>query len=100
MIHFSCDLCGAPIGPEDLRFEVKIEVRVAGGAACADGDEAELSGTELEEILEAEEAADPEDPEGGIYRLFRYDLCAHCHEAYLSDPLSRTRRLGLRHLEN
>jgi hypothetical protein len=99
MIHFSCDLCGVPIGPEDLRFEVKIEVRVAAGAACGEDVDLDLPGTDPEEAIEAEDA-DPAALDAGVYRVFRYDLCSHCHESYLNDPLSRTRRLGLRHLEN
>ena len=98
MIHYSCDLCGTPIGSEDLRFEVKIEVRVAGAFTGEDVDESDFAGGELEEILEAAEGE--EGIEGDVYRVFRYDLCTHCHSAYLSDPLSRMRRIGLRHMEN
>ena len=97
MIHYSCDLCGCPIGSEEVRFEVKIEVRVA-GVCPEEDDEDDDEGPDLEEILE--EAEEREGEDGDVYRVFRYDLCCDCHQAYLSDPLSRTRRLGMRHMEN
>jgi hypothetical protein len=92
MIHYSCDFCSKPIPREDLRFEVRMEVRVAGDAV----DELDPMSELLDEDgLEAFDLAEPD-----AYRVFRFDLCADCHATFLNDPLSRSRRVSLKHYDN
>ena len=89
MVHYTCDMCGKPLLPdEDIRYVVKIEVYTACDAMEMDDDIDE----EIEEMEEEDEseddAADPAEMlENGEYKTFRFDLCTKCHEKYLQDPL-------------
>ncbi|MFQ5862050.1 MAG: hypothetical protein ACE5IC_02910 [Candidatus Brocadiales bacterium] len=91
MIHYSCDMCGKPIHPEEeLRYVVKIEVYPADES---DEENEELDETQdalarynLEEERELEEGF--EDEEDLEYKTLRFDLCPECHKAYIRDPLS------------
>ncbi|MFQ5956691.1 MAG: hypothetical protein ACE5KK_02835 [Candidatus Brocadiales bacterium] len=91
MIHYSCDLCGKPIRPEEeLRYVVKIEVYPTDESEEEseefDGTGDGLAGFNLEEERELEEA--PEDEEDMEYKTLRFDLCSECHKSYIRDPLS------------
>ena len=97
MIHYSCDLCGEPIRQEDHRFEVKIEVRMASEEPMGPCD---LMDGELGDLFDFVDEIDSVEFGADAYRVLRFDLCHRCHAAYMSDPLFRQRRLGLRHFEN
>jgi len=88
MLHFTCDLCGKELRPEeDHRFVVKIE-------AYAAHDPAELTEEDLDEDHMEEISQllreDGDDTEVAAARHnFRYDLCPECHKRFLRDPLGR-----------
>lgn len=89
MVHYTCDMCGKPLLPEeDIRYVVKIEVYTACDAMEMDDEMDEEIGLGEEED-EGED--DKDDPAGmlgtGEYKTFRFDLCTKCHEKYLQDPL-------------
>lgn len=94
MIHFSCDVCGRPLGRDERRHEVRIEIRVG----CSPD---ELAGAELDFLDDDElDAPDPGLLDEDYFRVFRFDLCDRCHAGYVRDPLSGARRLRLRQYEN
>jgi hypothetical protein len=98
VIHFTCDLCGKTLsGDEETRYVVKIEVYAAYDPMEIGADDIEKDhNDEIEELLEEMEGFDAEQLESQVYKTFRFDLCAHCHEAYLKDPLVKGARLRAR----
>jgi hypothetical protein len=92
MTHVTCDCCGKELRPgEDFRYVIKIE-------AYAAHDPAEITDADLEddhleaigEILRAmEDHPHDEIPLAAPTRNFRYDLCSHCHQKFVRDPLGR-----------
>ena len=99
MLHFSCDLCGHHLN--DRRFVVKVEVFPA-----FDPDElveAELDVDHLEEVAELiqeMEATGNTELEDCGTKEFRFDLCPHCHQKFLKDPLARDAFRRLNFSEN
>lgn len=83
MVHYTCDMCGKHINPEeDVRYVVKIEIHAAGQPE-EDEEEAFEDMDELEEY----EQKDIEDDEEVEYDSIRFDLCSKCHKIYIQDPL-------------
>jgi hypothetical protein len=91
MIHFSCDLCGKLLYPEDdQRYVVKIE-------ACAAHDPVQITDADLEDdhlvkvsqlLRDMEDQAD-ENGADPTPRTFRFDLCPECLKRFVSDPLGK-----------
>jgi len=93
MQHFSCDLCGKDLIPqEDHRFVVKIEVFAAHDPR--ELTEADLDEDHIEAVsqmlrdLDEDDLADPETTNPTCKR-FRYDLCPDCQKKFLRDPLGK-----------
>ena len=91
MQHFTCDVCGKELQPQDdLRYVVKIE-------AYAAQDPGEITDADLDEDhMEAVSQLLREEEENGLdaelieaHKRFRFDLCSECHKRYLRDPLAR-----------
>ncbi|HOF39098.1 MAG TPA: hypothetical protein PLD73_03425 [Candidatus Hydrogenedentes bacterium] len=88
MQHFICDGCSKEMKPDDTRYRVKIDVRVAKGSL-------EFSlldlfrdhRKELENLVKSFEGKDPRELEETIYKGFELDLCPRCQRAYIRDPL-------------
>ena len=88
MLHFSCDLCGKPLG--DRRFVVKLEVYPAFDPE--DFDEEDLDADHLQvisEMIEEMEATGKGELEDFSTKDFRFDLCPHCRQRFVNDPLGR-----------
>lgn len=99
MLHFTCDLCGKPLGDE--RYVAKLEVYPA-------FDPNELTEEDLdsdnldavaEMLTEMEQNGTPY-PLEETNHLFRFDLCPHCRKKYVSDPLHREALRRLNFSEN
>lgn len=89
MVHYTCDRCGQPLA--DQRFIVTLEVVPAPGngeltAADLDTDNLQHVAELLDELAATEGTAES-DPY--IPHRKQYDLCAHCRQAYVRDPLGR-----------
>lgn len=88
MIHYTCDMCGKPLHPdEDIRYVVKIEV-----CAACESEEAEEgfedSAEELTDYDPSESEEEEEEVEEDMeYKTLRFDLCSKCHKMYIQDPL-------------
>lgn len=92
MIHYSCDMCGRPIHPEDeLRYVVKIEVYPTDEPED-ENDEFDEVGSSLADFdLQEDRESDEEDvveDDDLEYKTLRFDLCSECHKIYIRDPLS------------
>ena len=88
MLHFSCDLCGQRLG--ERRFVVKLEVYPAFDPESFD--EEDLDPDHLEEIASAIqelESTGKTDLDDYSTKDFRFDLCPHCHQKFVKDPLGR-----------
>ena len=98
MIHFTCDLCGRALKPnEDTRYVVKVEVYAAHDPMEITSDQLdEDRQEEIEQLLDEMSDMDADDLEDQVYKTFRYDLCTGCHAAYLKDPLGKSVRLKAR----
>ncbi|MHC5035973.1 MAG: hypothetical protein ACYTHM_01540 [Planctomycetota bacterium] len=100
MIHYTCDFCGQPIRRADLRFEVRIEVRVAHDPSAEIPSLPDLHEDEAWDFLEVFDEGDEPILDEDAYRVFQFDMCPDCQRAFLTDPLSRPRRVDLQHFEN
>lgn len=104
MIHYTCDRCKRPIDPEtQLRFVVEIEVRLAIQtepladdtedidhlAQLHDQLQREISGEASDDVDEVTE--DDVDANEGCEA---FDLCQHCRDAFMTNPLGREAVLG------
>ena len=88
MLHFSCDLCGQSL--KDQRYVAKLEIFPAFDPEAID--ESDLEADHLQEIaetLEEMEASGKYDIEDCGAKIFRFDLCTHCQQRYIKDPLGR-----------
>ena len=88
MLHFTCDLCGQPLGDE--RYTVRIDVRPAFDPDHLE--EGDLDADHLDKIAatieQMESTGDFELSDCGV-KNFRYDLCAHCRDRYAKDPVGQ-----------
>ena len=88
MIHYTCDRCGKPIDPDELRFSVTIEIQVAIDADTY-GIESHVDDLhELQEVLAQFDEEEREEITQYAYQRKQYDLCAECHREYLKNPLA------------
>lgn len=95
-IHYTCDLCSKSINIDrEVRYEVNIEIKAAFEAHDCDDAPCDLH-DEMSELIDLMEELDSEDIEGGVYKIFRYDLCNDCRKRYMKDPFFRKslRKLG------
>lgn len=90
MLRFTCDLCGKDLAPgHSRRYVVRIEVFAAHDPH--ELTDADLDEDPMEELsaaladLDDDETADP----APTAKKLRYDLCPHCHQKFLRDPLSK-----------
>jgi len=102
MIHYSCDLCGAPLEGATQRYVVKIEVYAAADERedLADQDDLDDLDGSLEHLTESLSHADPDEIDDANYRGFRFDLCHRCQRRYLNDPLFRAAKKRMGFSEN
>jgi DNA-directed RNA polymerase subunit RPC12/RpoP len=81
MVHYTCDMCGKHIHPEeDTRYVIKVEIHSAGQPE----DEEDFEDMDELEEYEQDEMEDDEEME---YDALRFDLCSKCHKIYIQDPL-------------
>jgi hypothetical protein len=89
MIHYTCDRCRKVIETEhEARFSVTIEIKSLGhmDAHSEESDRDHLM--MIEDIIEQLDDSDIElEALGNAIRRRTYDLCHHCQEVFLQDPL-------------
>jgi len=97
MIHFTCDMCGKHIHPQnDDRFRVLIDMEQMRPGE----DDSDLEGEYLDDYDDfAMDDNYPEDEEDA-YHSFKFDLCRECARMYLEDPLMRKLPRRLRFMDN
>jgi len=88
MIRYECDKCGAPLTANDSqRYIVKIEVYAAAGPVELDLEPSADTKSELDNLLNQLQHADPDEVEDQTYRVFRFDLCNACRRVLIKNPL-------------
>lgn len=90
MIHFTCDVCGAELSKaDDQRYVVQIDIRPAQSPWELSEDDLEADNLEKVSELLSEAEATGEDPfvDAAPVRI-HFDLCTHCRDRYLKDPLN------------
>jgi hypothetical protein len=103
MLHVTCDHCQREIvaGIHD-RYVVKMEVYAANDPTeltDAEFDEAHLDAVSRA-LSEAESELDGPGVYVPAYKDMRYDLCADCHQKFLSNPLGKDASRKLDFSEN
>lgn len=79
MIHYTCDLCGQPVGED--RYSVNIEI------VAADEDPDPASDIDHLEALEDELAGDDDGDPHLHGQQMHFDLCPKCCKRYSARPL-------------
>ncbi len=90
MLHFTCDLCGKELYPNNgPRYVVKMEVFAASDPHELTDDDLDSDAIDqLSELLNQLDEGDSVSPPPS-YKKLRYDLCPNCHRKFLRDPLNR-----------
>ena len=88
MIHHTCDGCRQPLGPEDSRFVLRMEVYRALGQDSDTGDDRDHL-EEIDEYLEGLDDFADDHAADAVYQQLRFDLCEACRKNFLIDPLGR-----------
>ena len=92
MQHFSCDVCGKHLRPDDeRRYVVEMEVFAAHDPAELTEDDLDQDHMdEISQLLQEQEelGIEPEAP-AATFKKLRYDLCQSCHKQFLRDPLNK-----------
>lgn len=87
MIHYSCDLCGRNLDPEqEARYTVKIEVELA---CDVTSDEAEDDRDHLLELSTMLEQLDDEAVADAAPQRMHFDLCCDCRQRFVRSPLGK-----------
>lgn len=91
MIHYTCDMCGREMSPDELRYVISMNVAMAQDPLeCACDDDADTDHLEeLTEIIAHIEATGEEDPPPENVQQFQYDVCPHCRKKFVQSPLGR-----------
>jgi len=90
MIHYSCDLCGRVLDPEeDLRYVVKMEICAAFDPVSVEEEDDRDHLQEIQNLLEHLEDAENDQISGDVYQQLRFDLCPECRRKYIKNPLGR-----------
>jgi hypothetical protein len=93
MLHYSCDLCKRPIDTRsENRHVVKIEVfQAVDDSRCDESDLGESDHLEeiqdLLERMDLEELEEADALDDDTSRVLRFDLCEHCRQRFLKNPL-------------
>ena len=88
MLHFSCDLCGLHLGQR--RFVVKLEVYPGYDPDELDEDDLDVDHLqEVSKMIQEMEATGKIDVDDCSLKNYRFDLCPHCHQRFIEDPLGR-----------
>ena len=99
MLHFSCDLCGQRLG--DRRFVVKLEVFPAYDPEEISEDDLDADHLQdLAESLQEMEAGGTIELEECGPKTLRFDLCPHCRQRFIRDPLGRDALRRLNYSKN
>ncbi len=96
MLHFSCDMCGRPLGKE--RYVARIEVYPAHDPD--EIEESDLDADHLEELAELLDHGADLEIDDAEPKQFRFDLCPECHARYVADPLARERLQRMKYSDN
>lgn len=91
MIHYTCDMCGREMHPEELRYVVNMDVTLAQDPLeCATDDDEDADHLEeLTEMIQQIEATGEEQLADEDLQKLRFDLCASCRKKFVDNPLGR-----------
>jgi hypothetical protein len=92
MVHYTCDLCGKELLPEDgRRYVIRMEVYAAHD--LAEITEADLDQDHMDAVSQmlqgVEDGTADLDELSAPFQKFRYDLCPDCHKKFVRDPLNK-----------
>ena len=101
MIHYSCDLCGRVLDPdEDLRYVVKMEIGAAFDPVSLEEEDDRDHLQEIQDLLEHLENAEDDQISDDVYQQLRFDLCPECRRKFVKNPLGRETARALDFSEN
>ncbi|MBI4617009.1 MAG: hypothetical protein HY720_25580 [Planctomycetes bacterium] len=92
MDHLTCDRCGGGLLlDEDVRYEVKIEVKAAYDVLELTAEDIQRDHTEeIRRLQEQAARMTEQELEDQVYKVFHLDLCATCQKRYIRDPFNLT----------
>lgn len=88
MKYYSCDMCGARIEQNELRYVIKMSM-----FAAYDAMQIELSDLdkdyeeEIHRLIKKMEHMDPKQLEEDVHKQFVFDVCRRCQQHILKNPL-------------
>ena len=100
MLKYICDICKKELKKDELKYEVKIEVK-----ATYDTLEINLLDLlknhkeEIQKLVEELRGADPQKLQDDIYKTFNFHICYPCQQKYIKDPLGEKKNEPFRKFE-
>lgn len=88
MKYYRCDMCGARIETDELRYVLKMDL-----FAAYDTMKLELSDLEkdyedeIRNLIEKMEQMSPKELEEDVFKELKFDLCRKCQQKLLKNPL-------------
>ena len=84
----ACDRCGRPLGPDETRYIVKIQVYAeTGPIVITEEDLAQDQAAAIENASERAESMSEEEMMKDVFVEMKFDLCRPCQREYLKNPL-------------
>lgn len=93
MIYHRCDGCGVRL-PSDGQGHFIVNVEAFAAAGRLEITEHDLQrdyAAEIRRLIAAAARMSADEIEDGVFRKWRFDLCAECHRRFVRDPLARAR---------
>jgi hypothetical protein len=92
MKYHICDMCGARIGADELRYELKLSVVAAYDTLKIElADLATDCRDEIRKLVEEMKHMDPRQLEEDVFKELNFDLCRSCQQGFIKDPLGKDR---------
>lgn len=89
MIHYTCDMCGRPMSPDELRYTVNMEVHPVLEPLAAEVDPDVDHLEELSDMIDQLDVQNLPDLTDGTTHHLRLDLCPCCRKKFVKNPLGR-----------
>lgn len=87
-ITYVCDICGRTIVPENIRYEVKIEIKAAYDQLDITEEDLKKDITgEIKELLRKIDEVNSSELHDDIHKVLRFDLCRPCQKRFIMNPL-------------
>ena len=93
--YYSCDMCGARIDRNELRYVLKMKIFAAYDTLKIEFSDLQKDyEDEIQKLVEEMKRMDPKELEEDVFKQFNFDLCRRCQQRFIKNPLGNKRESG------